>query len=209
MNTVTVPASAKNPHNNAFSRQMSLIKNESDGQRNLNPSSNRHWMAADSKAVNAMGQMKSYMIMPGSNTLPYAGIPSGPRKMADFLESQVWVTTYKENEMHPAGEYPNTRGIKDGITNWVSDNEDVVGKDLVLWYNLGITHIVRPEDWPIMNTHTLGFTLTPFGFFDRNPVIESNVEQRNKKLEGIRLPPDVSLCVPLPKDKKTSLATTR
>jgi primary-amine oxidase len=209
MNTVTVPVSSGNPHNNAFVRQMSLIKNESDGQRSLNPSSNRHWMIADSRSTNALGQMKSYMIMPGSNAMPYAGIASGPRKMADFLENQVWVTAYKENEMHPAGEYPNSRGIKDGLTNWVSDNEDVVGKDVVLWYNLGITHIVRPEDWPIMNTHTLGFTLAPFGFFDRNPVIESRPGQRKKILEGKPLPPDVTLCVPLPRDKKPVLVTSR
>ncbi len=208
MNTVTVPASSTNPHNNAFVKQMSLIKNESDGQRNLNPSSNRHWMIGDSKSVNALGQLKSYTIMPGSNAMPYAGIASGPRKMADFLESQVWVTTYKENEMHPAGEYPNSRGIKDGLISWVSDNEDVVGKDVVLWYNLGITHIVRPEDWPIMNTHSLGFTLAPFGFFDRNPLIGSKLEKRKIKVEGTRLP-DVSLCVPLPRDKKSVSVTLR
>ncbi|MBL0739849.1 copper amine oxidase [Chryseolinea lacunae] len=205
MNTVTVPASANNPHNNAFAKQMSLVKTEGEGQRNLNPASNRHWMIADSKAVNALGQLKSYVIMPGSNAMPYAGIPSGPRKMADFLESQLWVTAYNESERHPAGEYPNTRGIKDGIAQWTSDNEDVVGKDVVLWYNLGITHIVRPEEWPIMNTHTMGFTLAPFGFFDRNPVIDRTSHPR-QKLQGNPVPPDVSLCVPLPKEKKLASA---
>ncbi len=202
MNTVTVPPSAGNRHNNAFSKQMSLIRNESEGQRNLNPSSNRHWMIADSKSTNAMGQLKSYMIMPGSNALPYAGIPSGPRKMADFLESQVWVTVYRENEMHPAGEYPNTRGVSDGLPAWIANDEPVVGKDVVLWYNLGITHIVRPEEWPIMNTHTLGFSLVPFGFFDGNPVIRRQHTSGNKRLAGTPVPPDVSLCVPLPKDRK-------
>lgn len=198
MNTVAVPASARNPHNNAFANLASLVKRESEGQRNLNPSSNRHWMIADSKSVNALGQMKSYMIMPGSNALPYAGSPSGPRKMADYLESQVWVTAYKENERHPAGEYPNTRGIKDGLTSWVSDNEEVVGKDVVVWYNLGVTHIVRPEEWPIMNTHSLGFSLTPFGFFDSNPVIDSKAGKERAQLNGPAMPPDLSLCVPLP-----------
>ena len=202
MNIRTVPASTDNPHNNAFVRQMSLIKNEAEGQRNLNPSSNRHWMIADSRSVNALGQMRSYMIMPGANAMPYAGVGSRSKKMADFLESQVWVTAYKENEFHPAGEYPNSRGIKDGLPHWVSDNENVVGEDVVLWYNLGITHIVRPEEWPIMNTHTLGFTLAPSGFFDNNPVIESKLDRRKKTQGGKPLPPDVSLCVPLPREKK-------
>jgi primary-amine oxidase len=87
--------------------------------------------------------------------------------------------------------------MKDGLTSWVSDNEELVSKDVVLWYNLGVTHLVRPEDWPIMNTHTLGFTLVPFGFFESNPLIES--KERQRKLNGIPVPPDVSLCVPLPK----------
>jgi len=199
MNTVTVPASQANPYNNAFVRQMSLIKRESDGMRNLNPPSNRHWMVSDARSVNALGQMKSYAIMPGSNQQPFAGPGSGPGKMADFLESQVWVTAYKENERHPAGEYPNSRGVKDGLPNWVSDDEDVVGKDVVFWYNLGVTHIVRPEEWPIMNTHTLGFTLMPFGFFDRNPLIENGLQSGT--VAGKPLPPDVSLCVPLPRDQ--------
>lgn len=201
MNTISVPQSPRNPHNNAFVRQMSLIKNESEGRRKLNPSSDRHWMIADSKEVNALGQLKSYAIMPGSNALPLSGNASGQRKMADFLENQLWVTLHKDHELHPAGEYPNTRGIKDGIPTWVN-NEEVVGKDVVVWYNLGITHIVRPEDWPIMNTHSLGFTLMPFGFFDSNPMIENKNGQRRKKLSGQSMLPDVSMCVPLPPDKK-------
>jgi primary-amine oxidase len=148
--------------------------------------------------VNSLGQMKSYMIMPGSNALPYAGSGSGPRKMADFLENQVWVTAYKENEAHPAGDYPNTRGMKDGLPQWTSDKEDLVGKDVVIWYNQGITHIVRPEEWPIMNTHVMGFTLAPFGFFDHNPIISSNGPAGNV-VSGKPVQPDVSLCVPLPK----------
>jgi primary-amine oxidase len=198
MNTVTVPSSTGNSYFNAFAKRTSLIHNEGEGQRNLNPASNRHWMVADAKSVNSLGQMKSYMIMPGSNAQPLAGTGSGPRKMADFLESQVWVTAYKDNEAHPAGDYPNTRGIKDGLPQWTSDKEDLVGKDVVIWYNQGITHIVRPEEWPIMNTHVMGFTLAPFGFFDHNPIISSKGPAGNV-VSGKPVQPDVSLCVPLPK----------
>ncbi|MEP7322562.1 MAG: hypothetical protein ABI761_11615, partial [Saprospiraceae bacterium] len=52
MNTITEPPSPNNTYNNGFVRQMSLIKNESEGHRKLNPSSERHWMIADSKSVN-------------------------------------------------------------------------------------------------------------------------------------------------------------
>jgi primary-amine oxidase len=202
MNTVAVPANDKNPWNNAFVKQMSLIKNESEGQRNLNAGTYRHWMVADSKAVNALGQQKSYALMPAQNASPLAAAGSGPRRMADFLESQLWVTSYKENESYPAGDYPNSRGIKDGLPGWVEDNESLQGKDVVLWYNLGVTHIVRAEDWPIMNVHTIGFSLMPFGFFEKNPVIGNRrVPARSVIVPGKLMPPDVTLCVPLPRER--------
>jgi primary-amine oxidase len=211
MNTVALAASDKNPWNNAFVRQMSLIRNEAEGQRNLNASSNRHWMVADSKAVNSLGQQKSYVIMPGHNASPLAAPGSGPRKMADFLENQFWVTSYKEKEYYPAGDYPNTRGMNDGLPKMVGDNENIEGKDVVVWYNMGITHIVRPEDWPVMNVHTIGFSLMPFGFFDRNPVAASQTKPEQPKVIVLdkRTPPDVTQCVPLPADNKTARTKTK
>ena len=210
MNTIGVPANDKNPWNNTFVRQMSLIKNESEGQRNLNTGTYRHWMVANSKATNGLGQQISYVLMPGQNASPLAAPGSGPRKMADFLERQLWVTSYKENESYPAGDYPNSRGIKDGLPVWVSDNESLQGKDVVLWYNLGVTHIVRPEDWPIMSVHTMGFSLMPFGFFEKNPVVGNKRTPRSSVVVLDKLmPPDVTLCVPLPSDKKAASPTGR
>jgi primary-amine oxidase len=198
MNTVMVPPGKGNPWNNAFVKQTSLIKNESEGQRNLNPLSNRHWMVADSRTVNSLGQQKSYVLMPGHNALPLVAPGSAARKMADFLEKQVWVTAYKENEFFPAGNYPNSRNINDGLPTW-NNQEDLQGKDVVLWYNMGITHIVRPEDWPIMNVHQIGFSLAPFGFLDHNPVAGMKAQRPGKQTLTALIPPDVSLCVPLPK----------
>ena len=35
----------------------------------------------------------------------------------------------------------------------------------------GVTHLPRPEDWPVMPVEYCGFHLIPFGFFDQNPTI--------------------------------------
>ena len=43
----------------------------------------------------------------------------------------------------------------------------------MLWHTFGITHIPRPEDWPVMPVEYTGFSLVPFGFFDRNPALTS------------------------------------
>jgi primary-amine oxidase len=41
----------------------------------------------------------------------------------------------------------------------------------VLWYTLGVTHVPRPEDWPVMPVHRAGFKLLPLGFIGENPTI--------------------------------------
>ena len=42
----------------------------------------------------------------------------------------------------------------------------------MLWYTFGVTHVPRPEDWPVMPVEYTGFSLVPVGFFDRNPALD-------------------------------------
>jgi primary-amine oxidase len=42
----------------------------------------------------------------------------------------------------------------------------------VLWYTFGVTHVPRPEEWPIMNLQKTGFTLMPVNFFSENPAMK-------------------------------------
>jgi primary-amine oxidase len=41
-----------------------------------------------------------------------------------------------------------------------------------MWYSTGVTHIPRPEDWPVMPVAHVGFHLLPVGFFTRNPAMD-------------------------------------
>ena len=40
------------------------------------------------------------------------------------------------------------------------------------WYTMGITHIPRPEEWPVMPSTHVGFKMIPAGFFTRNPALD-------------------------------------
>ena len=42
----------------------------------------------------------------------------------------------------------------------------------MLWYTVGVTHFVRPADWPIMTMTKAGLMLQPVGFFDRSPALD-------------------------------------
>lgn len=50
-------------------------------------------------------------------------------------------------------------------------DRSLLGADPVVWYTFGVTHFVRPEDYPVMPCDTIGFTLRPVGFFEANPAL--------------------------------------
>ena len=52
---------------------------------------------------------------------------------------------------------------------WTEQDRPIEDTDVVLWYTFGHTHIPRPEDYPVMPTAYIGFTLKPDGFFTANP----------------------------------------
>lgn len=171
MNTMAVPSGPQNPYGNAMIMKMTPFLTESQARRSQNTETNRHWMIANGQVSNSLGHHSGYVLMPGHNAKLFANASSAAKKMGDIYEHQVWATAYNAKERHPAGDYPVSRGIVDGLPAWSANNESLVNKDVVLWYNTGITHIVRPEDWPVMNVHTMSFTLMPFGFFDQNPAV--------------------------------------
>ena len=101
-----------------------------------------------------------------------AALEEARRRRAGFLDHHFWATRYKPEELYAAGTYPNQGGEGEGLPRFVSDNESLVNEDVVAWYTVGITHIPRPEEWPVMPATHLGFKLIPVGFFDRNPAMD-------------------------------------
>ncbi len=93
-------------------------------------------------------------------------------RRAGFARHNLWVTPYREDERRAAGEYPNQHEGGDGLPRWTAADRSLVETDIVLWYTFGVTHFVRPEDWPVMPVEYTGFLLSPFGFFDRNPALD-------------------------------------
>jgi primary-amine oxidase len=99
--------------------------------------------------------------------------PSSPvGRRAAFATRNLWVTPYEPNEIRAAGPYPNQSAGDDGLPEWTAADRSLVDTDVVLWHTFGVTHIPRPEDWPVMPVEYTGFTLVPVGFFDRNPTLD-------------------------------------
>lgn len=171
MNARPVPEGKSNPYGNAFYVEHRKFKKEIEAQRNINYESARNWHVINNSVHNQQGQHSGYMLMPGTQAKTFVSPNSMLRKKAGFLAHQVWVTQYQEGEEYPAGLYPASNRIYDGLPGWTAENRSIDSNDVVLWYVAGITHIVRPEEWPIMSVHRMGFSLMPFGFFSSNPTI--------------------------------------
>ena len=60
----------------------------------------------------------------------------------------------------------------DGLPVWTEQNREVRRRDIVLWVNVGLHHLTRAEDQPVMPTVWHSFKLRPLNFFNRNPALD-------------------------------------
>lgn len=172
MNTRALPPGPNNPFFNGILMEETILKTERLAQRKMSMPLARTWMVVNPTAQNALGHHTSYILVPGPNSLPYVGPTSQVRRRAGFINNHFWVTRYRADEMSAAGVYPNQSGGGDGLPRWIGNNEDLVNQDVVVWYTLGVTHIPRPEEWPVMPVTHVGFKMIPGGFFSMNPALD-------------------------------------
>ncbi|HEX4813004.1 MAG TPA: primary-amine oxidase [Nonomuraea sp.] len=169
---VQVPAGDGNPYGNAFTTRTTRLRTESAAARLAAPASGRSWQIGNPGVTNRMGRPVAYALVPQGRPTLLADAGSAIARRAAFATRHLWVTRYDPAERYPAGDYVNQNPGNGGLPSWVARDRDLDGADLVLWHTFGLTHIPRLEDWPVMPAATCGFTLTPIGFFDRNPTLD-------------------------------------
>jgi primary-amine oxidase len=172
LNTESVLVGDNNPRGEWFSMTEHPLRTEQEAQRNLNLATSRKWKIVNMKTTNGLGQLTGYTLMPGENSIPFAAPESDARLKAGFINAHLWVTAYSPDEMFASGEYVNLGHKQEGLPAWTKANRSVDGQDIVVWYTLGITHIPRTEDWPLMPVHPAGFRLVPSNFFSDNPALD-------------------------------------
>ncbi|MFN7931661.1 MAG: primary-amine oxidase, partial [Blastocatellia bacterium] len=180
-NTMASLPGKANPQNNAFTMKETVFKRELEAQRQLNFATVRRWKIINAEAKNALGQAPGYLLVTGENSPSFSGLNSWVRRRAGFLDHHLWVTPYAPEEMYSAGDYINQNRGGEGLPAWTKANRSIEKQDLVLWYTMGVTHIPRPEDWPVMPVHKTGFKLIPNGFFTRNPTMDLPPEQAGER----------------------------
>ncbi len=167
-----VPTGPDNPHGNAHGVRETLIEDERDSARDIRPELGRSWKVVNRSRTGARGWHPGYRLVPGANVKPMHQPGSPFMQRAPFVAHDLWVTAFDPAEKYAPGDYINQNAGGPGLPDWVRARRGLVDTDVVLWYTMGLLHIPRPEDFPVMPVEYTGFVLKPTGFFDRNPALD-------------------------------------
>lgn len=172
LDMISEPDPEKNPHGTAFLVRQQRLRTEQEGRRSVNGASNRCWKVFHPSAAGELGHFPSYLLEPGPTPPPFAAADAAVRRRGRFIEHPVWLTRFQPDELYAAGPYPNQNLKSDGLPVWSDSDESLEKTDLVLWHVLGVSHMPRVEEWPVMPVARAGFKLVPHGFFRRNPALD-------------------------------------
>ena len=168
----TVPLDGEHPRKSVWVLDPEIVKSEMQGRRRIDFEHPALWRVINADVLGPVGYPVSYEIKPGGNTLSLMLPADFPQQRAGFIDQHLWVTPYRADERYAAGAYPVQSQGGDGLPAWTSADRSVERTDIVVWYTLGMHHVVRAEDWPILPTSWQSFELRPFDFFDRNPALD-------------------------------------
>lgn len=115
-----------------------------------------------------------YAIVPGENvknTLP----DNHPLvKAITYSKYSLAVTRYHDDEQAPTSVYDSYAVQTPHVTldNYLANQENVDGADVVLWVSLGHEHLPRTEDVPLISNYDAGFKLLPWNMFNGHQAMD-------------------------------------
>ena len=160
------------PRRSLWVREQTAARREADGKLDMDMHEPALWRVVSGEETNHVGYPTSYQLMPGMSAMTLLSPDDYPRRRARFIDHHLWTTPYRHEERYAAGNHPTLSEPDQGLPAWTKANRSIEGTDLVLWHTLGMHHVVRAEDWPVMPVMWHGFELRPFDFFDRNPALD-------------------------------------
>ncbi len=167
-----IPMGDENPFGNAFTWTETPLRSEHEAQRVAHAAVARVWEVRSASKTNYIGKPTAYRLHPEPTALLMADPASILTARAAYATRHLWGTAYDREERWPAGRFPNAHQGGAGLPAYTADDRPIEGTDIVLWHTFGLTHVPRPEDWPIMPVDYAGFWFKPHGFLDVNPAMD-------------------------------------
>jgi primary-amine oxidase len=170
LKSVTLPGD--HPRRSIWVADETVARRESDAKLTIDYNRPALWRVTSEATKNYVGYPTSYQLKPGGNGNTLLSADDYPRRRAGFIDHHLWVTPHAPNERYAAGDYPTLSKPGMGLPEWSAADRPISGTDIVLWYTIGMHHMVRAEDWPVMPVLWHWFELRPFDFFDGNPALD-------------------------------------
>ncbi|MGH7563874.1 MAG: hypothetical protein ACREK5_05580 [Gemmatimonadota bacterium] len=160
------------PRKSIWAVESSVAMTESEGQLGMSMESPALWRVTNPARLGAMGYPTSYHVRPGHTAMSLLADDDNPQRRGGFSSSVLWVTPYDDSERFATGWHVTGGSGEDGLPVWTRADRSIDRTDIVVWYTMGIHHVARAEDWPVMPTTIHELELRPFDFFARNPALD-------------------------------------
>ena len=160
------------PRKSIWAVESSVAATESEGRLGMSMESPALWRITNPARLGPTGYPTSYHIRPGHTAMSLLADDDNPQRRGGFSKSVLWVTPHDERERFATGWHVTGGSGQDGLPAWTSANRVIEQTDIVVWYTMGIHHVPRAEDWPVMPTAIHELELRPFDFFARNPALD-------------------------------------
>jgi primary-amine oxidase len=143
-----------------------------DARRHMSEATARSWTIYNPASLKEGRGPSGYTLMPMENTVTTFGRAREGDPRPAFTFHHFWVTPYRHGQHYAAGVYPHQSKATstDALPHYAND-DSIYDKDIVVWYSLGQTHLVRPEDYPLISNMKISVVFRPDGFFERNPAL--------------------------------------
>lgn len=161
------------PRRSLWTLEPLVARTESEAKLHMDMRQPAHWRIINTHELNHVGYPVSYQLVPEMNAMSLLSPDEHMQQRAGFTDYHVWVTPHRLDERYAAGLYValSKPGV-DGLPKWTLASRAIDDRDIVVWYTMGMRHVPRAEDWPVMPTVWNGFDLRPFDFFRRNPALD-------------------------------------
>ncbi|MEM1333665.1 MAG: histamine oxidase, partial [Actinomycetota bacterium] len=161
------------PYGAGFRAVTTALRTEQEAQRDADPAASRSWKIQNESSTNEMGLPVAYKLL--SQSTPRFMVPEDTPagRRGGFARHHLWVTQYDDTEQYAGGgAFTNLHPGGVGLPTYAAQNRPVENTEIVVWHTFGVTHVPRPEDWPIMPVEYAKFSLIASGFFDGNPTLD-------------------------------------
>ncbi|ORX95352.1 copper amine oxidase [Clohesyomyces aquaticus] len=166
-----MPRSDFNPHGIGYYVEETVV--EKSGGYDLDISKNRLFKIQNPNVRNPInGKPVAYKIQAPDFQKILSDKDSFNYKRAEFSDHNVYVVKHRDGELYAGGLYTNQSRGGTGVRAWADRKESVKDTDFVLFIQMGINHVPRIEDFPVMPCEILKLHFKPVNFFDKNPALD-------------------------------------